>query len=257
MSGKVSGMVWELDIPHEHAWLLMSLADHAEHDGTSVRPGGGLTAWKTGYTVRHVKRLTKDLLETYDLLGVVDVGGGAKPAEYRIKIENFENHKKPERKYRGRPHKTHDTGAMGKEKPMTSNEKPMTSTRAPVETSIETSSYSRRDDEACSSSLKGDPAAEKKNWFSVVCERFVQVGLPVSDEDRDRLPGNLVACQMKEGATDVEMHRLIGHLVDRRLAGVVLSPQEALKDARAPRKATGVHRPPDPVGVSTAGYRRF
>lgn len=239
MSGKVSGLVWELDIPHEHAWLLMSLADHAEHDGTSVRPGGGLTAWKTGYSVRHVKRLIADLMNTYDLLEVVDPGGGAKPAEYRIKIENFSNHKKPERLKRGRPKQTHDPHDTGlAEKPMTSNEKTHDiHARARKKRQLETS-YSRRDADASRGKEK-----DKTNWFDIYCLRSEELGLPISGEDRDRVPGNLLRCATKEKASVAEMHRVIARMLQRRLAGVILSPQEALKDVRGiPPEERNVHR---------------
>lgn len=239
MSGKVSGLVWELDIPHEHAWLLMSLADHAEHDGTKVHPGGGLTAWKTGYSVRHVKRLISDLMSTYDLLEVVDPGGGAKAAEYRIKLENFGKYKKPERQKRGRPKQTHDTHDTGlKEKPMTSDAKTHdTHARARKKRQLETS-YSRRDADA-SHGQKED----KTNWFDIYCLRSEELGLPISEEDRDRVPGNLLRCATKEKASAAEMHRVIGHMLQRRLARVILSPQEALKDVRGiPPEERNGHR---------------
>ena len=80
----------------------------------------------------------------------------------------------------------------------------------------------------------------KTNWFAVLCNRFDQVELPTSDEDRKRLPGNLLRCYTKEGATEGEMYRLIGHLVQRRLAGYVLSPQAALQDIRGiPKEERG------------------
>lgn len=86
--------------------------------------------------------------------------------------------------------------------------------------------------QTAASSPEENQAVKKKNWFTVLCDRFEEVGLGVSEEDRGRLPGNLVRCQVQRDATDAEMYRLIGHLVERRLAGYVLSPQECLNDVR-------------------------
>jgi hypothetical protein len=52
VSAKQTGLVRELDLPHNEAWLLMAMADHADHSGRNVYPGVSLLAWKTGYTVR-------------------------------------------------------------------------------------------------------------------------------------------------------------------------------------------------------------
>ena len=51
------GRVWELELPHEEKWVLMALADHADHNGENVRPGVGLIAWKTDYSTRQVQRI--------------------------------------------------------------------------------------------------------------------------------------------------------------------------------------------------------
>jgi hypothetical protein len=39
MSAKQTGLVWELDLPHNEAWVLMAMADHADHDGHNVSRG--------------------------------------------------------------------------------------------------------------------------------------------------------------------------------------------------------------------------
>jgi len=67
MSGKISGQVWDLDLPHAEAWVLMSMADHAEHDGSNVFPSQPLIAWKTGYSVRQVRRI-QDRLKARKIL---------------------------------------------------------------------------------------------------------------------------------------------------------------------------------------------
>lgn len=40
---------------------MLSLADHANHEGGNIWPSHELTAWKTGYTKRHVRRVVKSL----------------------------------------------------------------------------------------------------------------------------------------------------------------------------------------------------
>lgn len=62
MSGRATGRVWGLNLPHSEVWVLMALADHADHDGGSIHPGIGLVAWKTGYSDRQVRRIMKSLV---------------------------------------------------------------------------------------------------------------------------------------------------------------------------------------------------
>lgn len=245
MSGKVSGMVWELDIPHGHAWVLMSLADHAEHDGSQVFPGNGLTAWKTGYSVSQIKRILRDLMRKYGLVEVVASGGGRSTTEYRICLENFARHKKPEMPARG-PKKGNQHAAKPEPKEAAKTNRvhydpgssdpspPGSSTRAHDDGNV-IKETSRRD---------ADASPGPKNWFSVYCDRAQEVGLSVSDEDRGRIPGNLTRCMMRDEATDHEMFALIGQMVSRRRRGVVLSPQEALNDVR------GIPTPPRQRGQS-------
>lgn len=61
MSGKIAGMVWDLDLPHGEKYVLLAMADHAEHDGTNIHPSVGLIAWKTDYSERQVMRLIQAL----------------------------------------------------------------------------------------------------------------------------------------------------------------------------------------------------
>src|SRR5687767_14274350 len=62
MSGKAIGRIWEMDLPHAEAWVLMALADHADHEGRNIYPGMGLVAWKTGYSRRQVQRIVNALI---------------------------------------------------------------------------------------------------------------------------------------------------------------------------------------------------
>lgn len=87
MSAKIVGQVWELDLPHAEAWVLMALADHADHDGGSIYPGQPLIAWKTGYDERQVRRILHSL-ESRGIIVPVNQGGvgrGVKQ-EYRLDL---------------------------------------------------------------------------------------------------------------------------------------------------------------------------
>lgn len=61
MSGKISGGVWDLDLPQNKMLVLLAMADHADHEGNKVFPSMGLIAWKTGYSVRQVQRIVHEL----------------------------------------------------------------------------------------------------------------------------------------------------------------------------------------------------
>lgn len=82
MSVKATGKVWELKLPPARQMVLLALADHADHDGRSIRPGVPLIAWKTGYSERQVQRIIKTLVAS-GLLKVTRQSAG-KPTEYAI-----------------------------------------------------------------------------------------------------------------------------------------------------------------------------
>lgn len=87
MSGKVMGEVWELDLPFNESYVLLSLADHASHDGTRVFPGVALTAWKTSYSARNVQRILRKLEDRGLLVPVAhEEGGRGNATEYRIDL---------------------------------------------------------------------------------------------------------------------------------------------------------------------------
>lgn len=64
MSGKMMGLVWDLDLPHQQQLVLLAMADHADHEGKRIFPSIGLLAWKTGYSDRQVRRIVKDLIDS-------------------------------------------------------------------------------------------------------------------------------------------------------------------------------------------------
>jgi len=84
--------VWELDLPHNQAWVLMALTDWADDDGANVFPSIGLIAWKTGYERRNVQRIMGALRRSGILSVVAHATGGragsgvGHPTEYRIDL---------------------------------------------------------------------------------------------------------------------------------------------------------------------------
>lgn len=54
MSGKIMGGVFDIELTHRDAFILVALADHADHEGENVYPSVELIAWKTNYSERTV-----------------------------------------------------------------------------------------------------------------------------------------------------------------------------------------------------------
>ncbi len=85
MSVLQQAMVWRLKLPHNQAWVLMALADHAHDDGSRCFPGVGQLAWKTGYGARQVRRILHDLREDGIIEAVAFVHGGrGRATEYTL-----------------------------------------------------------------------------------------------------------------------------------------------------------------------------
>jgi len=61
MSGKVSGWVWDSDLPQHLKFVLLAYADRADHNGRDVYPSIDLVCQMTGHNRRHVQRLTREL----------------------------------------------------------------------------------------------------------------------------------------------------------------------------------------------------
>ncbi len=55
------GEVWGLALPREQKYVLIALADHADHEGCHVFPSVGLVAWKTDYSDRQIRRILEEL----------------------------------------------------------------------------------------------------------------------------------------------------------------------------------------------------
>lgn len=82
MSVKVMGRVWDWELPHAEKFILVALADHADHDGGSIRPGVPTIAKKTGYNERTVRRIIQSLASLGCLVVVEEREG--KPTIYRV-----------------------------------------------------------------------------------------------------------------------------------------------------------------------------
>ena len=61
MSAKITGQVWDLQLPRMEAQILFAMADHAHHEGGHVFPSQALIAWKTGYSIRQIRRVQENL----------------------------------------------------------------------------------------------------------------------------------------------------------------------------------------------------
>lgn len=85
MSVKAMARVWELKLTPIQQTVLLAYADHADHDGGSIKCGIPLVAWKTGFSERHVRRVTQQLEKTGLL--VVELRCRNKPTHYRINFE--------------------------------------------------------------------------------------------------------------------------------------------------------------------------
>lgn len=87
MSAKLTGQVWELDLPHKKQSVLLALADNAHDDGTNCYPGVDYLAWKTGYDRRSVQRILRELERDGLVVPVTGASGGrSHELEYRIDL---------------------------------------------------------------------------------------------------------------------------------------------------------------------------
>jgi hypothetical protein len=78
--------VWALDLPHNHLWVLMALADHADDQG-QCWPGVDRIAWKCGSSTRQVQRILRQLVED-NLLTVRDRSGRGATNYYVLHLDN-------------------------------------------------------------------------------------------------------------------------------------------------------------------------
>lgn len=101
MSGKITGMVWDLALPQNKMLVLLAMADHADHNGQNVRPSMELVAWKTGYSKRQVQRIVTELTDDGLLVPIQREKG--KVVNYNIDLSKGRTKPQLDRKKRGRP----------------------------------------------------------------------------------------------------------------------------------------------------------
>lgn len=82
MSGKTTGKVWDVKLPLPKKFVLLALADKADHNDENIHPGVPLVARMTGYSERQVRRIIKQLVED-GILVLMDAPLG-KPSNYKI-----------------------------------------------------------------------------------------------------------------------------------------------------------------------------
>lgn len=92
MSAKATGRVWDLKLSPAQRTVLLAYADHADHEGKNIEAGIPLIAWKTDYSERQVRRITREL-EKAGLLVAREQRRG-KPTRYDIDFSKAE-HKAP------------------------------------------------------------------------------------------------------------------------------------------------------------------
>lgn len=88
MSGKATGLCWEADLPRPEKYVLLAMADHADHLGRNMRPSQRLISWKTGYTERHIRDIQKKLVNTGVLIRTKE-SNQHQPATYDISWEDL------------------------------------------------------------------------------------------------------------------------------------------------------------------------
>lgn len=90
MSAKLTGAVWELDLPRPEKFVALALADHGKDDGTCIYPSLGRIEWKTGYSRTQVRQIMQSLVKMR-LLFLVRKGGSGRGDcdEYRMEVCNI------------------------------------------------------------------------------------------------------------------------------------------------------------------------
>ncbi len=79
MSVKAMAAVWDADLPRPEKYVLLALADHADHEGGHISPSLGRVALKTGYSYQKVLAIVKGMRET----GIIESVG---ESEYRTRV---------------------------------------------------------------------------------------------------------------------------------------------------------------------------
>lgn len=91
MSVKMSGLVWDSNLPRDQKFILLAYVDHASHDGSNIYPAVATIMRKTGYSERSVQRITAELVEHGYL--VEDGHGPHGTNKWRVGIAKLEGAK--------------------------------------------------------------------------------------------------------------------------------------------------------------------
>jgi hypothetical protein len=103
MSAKTTGIIWDLVLPAPQRMVLLSMVDHADHDGGHIHAPIPFIAWKTGYSARNTARIIQDLIDA-GLLTITKQGlGESNEYQFDLSCGVF----KPP--YKGRKPKTQPT----------------------------------------------------------------------------------------------------------------------------------------------------
>ena len=86
MSVRVMAAVWQLDLPWMEKYVLVALADHADHEGEDIWPGRDYLLSKTGLSRNSLLRSLASL-KLRGLVEIVELGNRGRRTTYRIIME--------------------------------------------------------------------------------------------------------------------------------------------------------------------------
>lgn len=104
MSVQAMARVWQLDLSPTKKYILLTMADHADHEGCGIHPGIPRIAWKSGYSESHVRSTIKALVEEDHLL-IIRTSHRGRRTVWDINFENAKFQEPLQRKKVGRPSK--------------------------------------------------------------------------------------------------------------------------------------------------------
>jgi DNA-binding MarR family transcriptional regulator len=87
VSAKISGKVWELELKPTEKFVLLALADHADHEGENVHPGNDLLIAKTGLTQQTITAAIAKFIRDGILEPVNDKSGRGHKREFTLTTE--------------------------------------------------------------------------------------------------------------------------------------------------------------------------
>lgn len=231
MSVKQMAVAWELDIPREQKYVLLAYADHADHDGSNVRPSLDRIAWKTGYSKDQVRRISRKLVQN-ELMELVKAGGGrGNPPEYKLTLEkgsampSFEEWKEKEKGLHGATDSEAERVASEPVKGGISEEKG--GIAAPPEPSIRNHQSLEPSD---APQGEGEPHLGK-NYTTVTVDRVREVDFePTAHQKATWGRGFKALAEVPEGQTPPrprEVYRRIARIVEAAEKGYFVSVERA------------------------------